>query len=113
MAPAAGGTHFLGAEPFHHVAGVSSVPAGQTEVGGAPHSHVADGTLECKAFADSTLNATHLSAAVAAVDPELCKKGKGEKTGYTEVEEGPTKCTTMRNTLGFNAKRKPRLVTKN
>uniref|UniRef100_A0A2D4HPG6 Uncharacterized protein n=1 Tax=Micrurus lemniscatus lemniscatus TaxID=129467 RepID=A0A2D4HPG6_MICLE len=71
VAAAARGTDFLGAEPFHHVAGVASVATGQTEVGRAPHGHVADGTLEGKAFADGTLNATHFAVAVAAEDTKL------------------------------------------
>lgn len=72
-------TDFLGAEPFHHVAGVPSVATGQTEVGRAPHGHVADGTLEGKAFADGTLNAAHFASAIAAKDAKLCQGSKRER----------------------------------
>lgn len=75
VAPAACGTDLLGAKPLHHVAGVASVSAGQAEVGGAPHGHVADGALEGEALADGTLGAAHLAAAVAAVHAELCHRG--------------------------------------
>lgn len=72
MASAACWANLLGAEPFHHVAGVSTMPTGQAEVGRTSHRNVADGALECKAFADGTLSATHFAAALAAVEAELC-----------------------------------------
>lgn len=78
VAATARGTDFLGAEPFHHVAGVPSVATGQAEVGRAPHGHVADGTLEGKPFADGALNAAHFASAVAAEDAKLCQ-GEQEK----------------------------------
>lgn len=71
VAPTARGTDLLGTKPLHHVAGVAPVPAGQAEVGGAPHGHVADGALEGEALADGALGAAHLAAAVAAVHAEL------------------------------------------
>lgn len=71
MAPTARGTDLLGAKPLHHVAGVAAVPAGEAEVGGAPHGHVADGALEGEALADGALGAAHLAAAVAAVHAKL------------------------------------------
>ncbi|KAG8143861.1 hypothetical protein E2320_001007, partial [Naja naja] len=90
VAAAACGTDFLGAEPFHHVAGVASVAAGQTEVGRTPHGHVADGTLEGKAFADGALNATHFAAAVAAEDTKLWQgrplSRRGLPTGDSELK---------------------------
>lgn len=79
MASAAGGAHFLGAKPLHHVTGVPSVATGQTEVGGASHSHVADGALESEALADGALGAPHLAAAVTAVHPELWQRGRGKR----------------------------------
>lgn len=79
MAAAACGADFLGAEPFHHVTGMPSMATGQAEVGGASHGYVADGTLECKALADGTLDTTHLAAAVAAVDSKLCQERGEEK----------------------------------
>lgn len=74
MASTPGGTHLLGPKPLHHVAGVPTVPAGQAEVGRAAHRHVADGTLECEAFADGTLRATDLAPTVAAVHAKLCER---------------------------------------
>lgn len=71
VAPAASGTHLLGAEPLHHVAGVPAVPAAEAEVGGAAHGHVADGTLEGEALADRTLGAPGLAATVTAVHTKL------------------------------------------
>lgn len=54
--------------------------AGEAEVGGAAHGHVADGTLEGEALADGALGAPHLAAAVAAVHTELWgEKGNGEQ----------------------------------
>lgn len=61
----------MGPKPLHHVAGVAAVPAGQAEVGGAAHGHVADGALEREALADGALRAPDLAAAVAAVHTEL------------------------------------------
>lgn len=89
MAPTTSRTHFLGAEPFHHVAGMTSVATGETEVGGTSHGHVADGTLECKAFADGTLDATHLAAAVAAVDSKLNALMRVRGTGDKLQNFGP------------------------
>lgn len=80
VAPTARGTDLLGAKPLHHVAGVAAVPAGQAEVGGAPHGHVADGALEGEALADGALGAAHLAAAVAAVHAELCRGTHPERT---------------------------------
>lgn len=74
MAPTARGTDLLRAEPLHHVAGVAPVSAGEAEVGGAAHGHVADGALEGEALADGALGAAHLAAAVAAVHAELCRR---------------------------------------
>lgn len=73
VAPTARGTDLLGAEPLHHVAGVAAVAAGEAEVGGAAHGHVADGALEGEALAHGALGATHLAAAVAAVHAKLCQ----------------------------------------
>lgn len=80
VAAAARGAHLLRAEPLHHVAGVAAVAAGEAEVGGAAHGHVADGALEGEALADGALGAPHLAAAVAAVHAELWgEKGNGEQ----------------------------------
>lgn len=73
VAPTARGTDLLGAEPLHHVAGVAAVAAGEAEVGGAAHGHVADGALKGEALADGALGAAHLAAAVAAVHAKLCQ----------------------------------------
>lgn len=69
-----GGTHLLGPKPLHHVAGMPTMPAGQAEIGRPSYRHVADGTLECEAFADGTLRATDLAPAVAAVHAKLCRQ---------------------------------------
>lgn len=71
VTPTPGGTHLLGPEPLHHVAGVSPVPAGQAEIGRSPNCHVADGALEREALADGALCAADLAPAVAAVHAEL------------------------------------------
>lgn len=76
VAPAARGAHLLCAKPLHHVAGVATVPTRQAEVGGAPHGHVADGTLEGEALADGALGAPCLAAAVAAVHTKLWWEGR-------------------------------------
>lgn len=83
VTPTPGGTHLLGPKPLHHVAGVSPMPAGQAEIGRSSNCHVADGTLECEAFADGALCATDLAPAVAAVhaklDPFVGVRGTGNK----------------------------------
>lgn len=83
VTPTPGGTHLLGPEPLHHVAGVSAVPAGQAEVGRPSHGHVADGALEREALADGALRAADLVPAVAAVhaelDPFVRVRGTGNK----------------------------------
>jgi len=76
VAPAARGANLLRAKPLHHVAGVAAVPTRQAEVGGAAHSHVADGTLEGEALADGALGAPCLAAAVAAVHTKLWWEGR-------------------------------------
>lgn len=71
VTPTPGGTHLLGPEPLHHVAGVSPVAAGQAEIGRSSNCHVADGALEREALADGALRAADLAPAVAAVHAEL------------------------------------------
>lgn len=71
MTPTPSGTHLLGPKPLHHVAGMSPMPAGQAEIGRSSNCHVADGTLECEAFADGALCATDLAPTVAAVHTKL------------------------------------------
>lgn len=95
MAPTACGTDLLRAEPLHHVAGVAPVSAGEAEVGGAAHGHVADGALEGEALADGALGAAHLAAAVAAVHAELCRREHTDTTGQLVLGEPWTKqhCT--------------------
>lgn len=75
------------------------MPTSQTEVRGAPYSHVADGTLERKTLADGTLNATHLAAAVAAVDPKLCKKSKREEGRLHRGQPEDGKAMTVRSDM--------------
>lgn len=75
VAAAAGRTLVLSAEPVHHVAGVSSVTAAQAEVGRAAYSHVTDGALEGETLTDGALRPTSLTAAVTAVQAELCGGG--------------------------------------
>lgn len=82
VAPTPRGTYLLGPEPLHHVAGVATMPAGQAEVGRPTHSHVADGALECEAFADGTLCAADLTPAVAAVHAELDPFVRIRRTGH-------------------------------
>lgn len=86
VTPTPGGTHLLGPEPLHHVAGVSPVPAGQAEVGRPPHGHVADGALEREALADGALRAADLAPAVAAVHAELCERSEmpGQETASVQ-----------------------------
>lgn len=81
MAPAAGGTDLLRAEPVHHVTGVSSVAAAQAEVRRAAHGHVTDGALEGEALADGTLGAAGLTATVAAVNAKLCVREQRHDAG--------------------------------
>ena len=83
VTPTPGGTHLLGPKPLHHVAGMSPVPAGQAEIGRSPNCHVADGALECEAFADGALRATNLAPAVAAVHAKLWKRVGMAKTRDT------------------------------
>lgn len=85
VTPTPGGTHLLGPKPLHHVAGVSPMPAGQAEIGRSSNCHVADGTLECEAFADGALCATDLAPAVAAVHAKLCKRLEMAKTRDTSL----------------------------
>lgn len=80
VTPTPGGTHLLGPEPLHHVAGVSPVPAGQAEIGRSPNCHVADGALEREALADGALCAADLAPAVAAVHTELWKRPEMART---------------------------------
>lgn len=100
MAAAAGRTLVLPSEPVHHVTGVTSVTAAQTEVGGASDSHVTDGTLEGEAFTDRTLSPSSLAATVTAVHTELCRGDRGG--GSQHVDEQRCFCpagTTIRQLI--------------
>lgn len=74
MAATASWTFIVLAKPVHHMTGVSSMAAAQTEVGRAPYSHVTDGTLKSQTFTDGTLSPAGLTATVAAVNAELCEE---------------------------------------
>lgn len=69
------------------------MPAGQAEIGWAPHGHVADGALEGEAFADGTLRAPDLTPAVAAVHAELWRGGNGQKERHDEFPSAKENCT--------------------
>lgn len=75
VAAAAGRTLVLSAEPVHHVAGVPSVTAAQAEVGRAAYGHVTDRALEGETLTDGALRPASLTAAVTAVQAELCRGG--------------------------------------
>lgn len=79
VAAAACRTFVLPAEPVHHVTGVSSVTATQAEVRRATDRHVTDGALEGQALTDGALHPTSLTAAVAAVHPELCRENRDDR----------------------------------
>lgn len=83
-AAAAGRTLILAPEPVHHVSSMAAVAAAQAEVGGAAHGDVAHGALEGQPLAHSALRPARLTAAVAAVQPELCRE-----THLSEPEPDP------------------------
>ena len=71
VAAAACGALILGAEPVHHVGGVSPVATAQAEVGGAADRHVTDGALEGESLTHRTLGATGLATTVTTVHTKL------------------------------------------